>query len=306
MIIQLCILSLSLFVTGIANAIEPHFDNQSKIIDKMTNVSYMSGTDTLSEKMSKSINSPDKRAEAQRQAALSWGAQYGYVSFLNYLKDKIIEKSDQYDALFDFNTLMKLATVGENDIFLLPAIITEANDLATVSRDAKSIRISGKVWFIHKPEMLVLAAPNWRQYLLYDSEIDISEPPSVLMPKPDEKARWRKWFIEGYYAGVDQADREMERRAYKLDTDFNGRAKYKRLVNDGKIIEPKLIASVKAISGTDNQMTLRDKYVEIVRPTKMNFDSSKWQHIITDDRQSLRTPEELEHINQQALLEQAQ
>ncbi|TOJ39206.1 hypothetical protein CGI42_24680, partial [Vibrio parahaemolyticus] len=56
------------------------------------------------------ISEEGQRQKAQRDAALSLGAQYGYYAYMDALKKNIREKSDYLDSVFDFNTLMKLTS----------------------------------------------------------------------------------------------------------------------------------------------------------------------------------------------------
>ena len=155
----------------------------------------------------------DIRKQALRDAALAAGAQWGYRHQIELLKSEIMEQQDSLDSLFDFNTLMKLTSDGYNELYLLPPVILETNDAISLSVDARTLRLSGKVWEILKPEKLVTSAPNWRQYLIFDRGVAIPNTPNILLPKsPFEEKLWKDTVFIGWNSGVNQAEREMERR----------------------------------------------------------------------------------------------
>lgn len=151
------------------------------------------------EQSTQAISTPPKiRLKAMKDAALSLGAQHGYIQWLGTLKKQITENAVSLDRIFDFNSLMKLASTGDSELYLLPAIIRESNNVVALSDNSKHLRISGKIYEIVQEERLVGMAPNWRTYLLIDNDVLMPIPNKALLPKThEEKEAWKEWVAYG-------------------------------------------------------------------------------------------------------------
>lgn len=267
------------------------------LVTMSANASYNSIEDIGSLKYSEEksaidgISSEGQRTEAQRDAALSVGAQYGYFAYMNELKKEIRAKEAQFDMLFDFNTLMKLVSDGYDELYLLPPVIIEINDSIQLSDDARTIKLEDKAYQILKQERLVTSAPNWRQYLLYDRDVEVSEPPNVLLPKTiAEELNWKQWVLKGYESGMRQADREMTRRAENLGTDFNGMLRYSRLTQQNKVNAPVVVSSYQEVVGNGNRMAEGERIIKLQVGSSLNSNSEEWEALILDTRDSYRLP----------------
>lgn len=235
------------------------------------------------------------RQQAQRDAALTVGAQHGYKAMIEFLKDEVIKHEEEMDDLFDFNTLMKLTSDGYNELYLLPPVITEVEDVISLSADARTLELAGKVVEIVKPERLVTSAPNWRQYLIFDRDVEVPEVPNVLLPKnPLEKEKWKEWVLKGWNSGIDQADREFERRVHKLGRDFKGMQTYLRLTQQSRASKPIISSSYTEVKGTGSKVYEQSRLIQLAKPVELNTNANDWNTFILDNRGSFRTPLEKE------------
>lgn len=275
-------LSLFPFVSTLA-----HADDDQKSLSQLQNMNAASNQ--IDKLTAKNVD----RMRAMKDAAIGIGAQHGYVAQMKENKKFILTQANHLDSEFDFATLMKLSGDKISGSYLLPAVIEVVKDAEAVSDDGREFRASGTVYRIKSKERLVSAPPNWREYLLWDLEADLSKPHEQLLPKtPDEVKAWKGWVKEGYYAGISQAQEETKRRTRRLGADFSGMVRYTRLVVEGKASEAKVLAQHRAVVGGGDMMRESDSIYRVSHPVSLNPDSKRWKSIITDPRTTLRAPAE--------------
>lgn len=235
----------------------------------------------------------DIRVKDMRKTALAVGAQNGFVQRVNELKSKINDNKDSLDNIFDFNVLMKLSSGELEEMYLLPPVISTTKNMTTISDSATRIRISGTMYNIDKPARLATNAPNWRQYLIFDQPVDITKPVANLLPRDsNESLLWENWVEQGWYAGHNQAEREMSYRVRRLGQDFVGMTRYMILASEGKVNKPVVISSTDDVSGGGSQMRINDQVIQLAVPAQLNTNDNDWEALILDTRQSLRYPDE--------------
>lgn len=255
----------------------------------------------ISKKISSSLKGGDEtgiRLNAMREAAMSTGAQHGYLSRINQLKNQLNSISSNLDDIYDFSVLMRLASGDDTSLYFLPPVIHESKNIISVTDDEKKIRISGKMYEITKPERLVTLAPNWRQYLVYDTDIEVSEPHPALLPKnKKEQEHWALSAEEGWKAGTAQAEREMIYRIRQLGGDFVGMTRYMTLLAEGKVSKSMIVKSTEDVTGGGNQMREDEQIFQLTNPVKLNPNNKSWKAISSDTRGSLRQPSEIESFH---------
>lgn len=277
---------------GLTMAVSPLVSHAStdRTLDDLASMKYEGREGDLG---SLTLDQSSVRNSAQKDAALAIGAQYGYRNHMIELKDAVNDKAVQMDKIFDFNTLMKVAFDGNNELYLLPPVIQEVNDVISVSDNSRQLRVSGKVWLVKTPERLVTAAPNWRQYLVFDNDVEIDDPATVLLPRTvEEQLNWKDWVLKGWKAGRKQADREMYRRVVNLGEDYIGMVKYMKLAVEGKVSAPMIVSSHQEVTGGGTQMRESDKVIQVSRPASLNSNAKDWKAIPLDTRGSYRFPVE--------------
>jgi len=269
------------------------FTQKSMSLGSLQSMDNKNSTNLLKEAGIGVDDTTQMRLKAMREAAMAAGAQHGYVDHLNELKTRISSDAKSLDDLYDFSVLMRLASGINDDLYLLPPVIQESKNIVATSDDSRVMRISNKMYVIEKPERLVTAAPNWRQYILFDQSVEVVSPPPVLLPRDDkEKKYWAEWVQNGWIQGVNQAEREMTYRVRQLGNDFIGMTKYMRLLTDGKITKTVVVSSHQNVIGKDNEMREGEKVIQISVPAKLNPNASKWNTIEMSNRDSLRYPVE--------------
>lgn len=239
-----------------------------------------------------------KRTQAMREAALSVGAQNGYVTEMNRLRQMMNAESQTWDNLFAFKDLMRLATPGEKSLYFLPAVIHESNEVTATATDNNRIEVSGKYYEILKRERLVTSPPDWREYLMIDVPVDVSKPVGALLPKtPEEQALWSDWISEGWETGVLQANAEMSARVRNLGSDFVGMVKYLRLVKERKVNPSYVASQYRGSVNQGNSMHLNKRTFAITSGASFNGNSDSWTPLNLDPRSGYRSPDELREIN---------
>lgn len=289
--IKLIIASLCAFSVLSVNAKVIHDHKSLKELQDLTAFTADSVKDTEITK------EEDIEFVAMKNAAFAVGAQNGYIAQMNKLKAVLMSQKDSLDDIFDFNTLIKMSSTGDAEVFLLPPVIAEADNLLSVSESSKKIRVSGKYYKIVKDARLASSPPDWRSYLLLDNTTESNKINEALLPEtPKEKALWAEWVKDGWYAGVELADREMRSRVRKLGADFVGMIKFTRLMIEGKVNKPQFASSYQSVVGGGSEMRQNESVYEITADAYLKADSSKWTPLILDNREGLLFEDEKEFI----------
>lgn len=228
------------------------------------------------------------RLKAMRDAAISTGAQHGFLNRMERLKKEILGIDQYLDRTFDFSTVMKLSTDSSFELHVLPPIIREAKDVTIMSDSAQRKTISNDFYEIIKPARLVSIAPNWRQYLVYANGAEITEPHNALLPKTkEEQELWSEWVSKGWKAGEEQAEREMIHRIRKLRTDFLGMLTYTQLVEEGLVDKPVIVSSTEDVVGGGREMSINQQIIQLAVPASLNPNNKNWIPLGTDNREGL-------------------
>lgn len=245
----------------------------------------------------------DLRTAAMREAALAVSAQRGYAYRMGELREQIVRRSEELDRLFDFNTLMRVASDGNNHQFLLPPVIQEAREIVTSSNSRDYMRVSGRVFKIQKPERLVTASPTWREYLLDELPVAFSTPFDALLPRTaEDRSVWERSVEEGWQSGVAQANDEMRYRVAQLGGDFIGMLRYVRLGLEGKVSQPVVATAHSNVVGNGTEMREDETTYRITRTAELDTNMAKWPARGLDNRGSLRYPDEMLYREHQVLV----
>lgn len=243
------------------------------------------------ETFSPTSNDEDYRLTAVRRAGVMVGAQHGFNQRIEKRKAQYRAMSDTLDSLYDFRTLMTLASSNQNGKFLIPAILGEQNGVKALSDDASVITISERRYEIIRPARLALRAPNWRGYLLYDKKMETTLPSELLMPKDkSERVIWKDAIAEGWTAGEKMAERELMTRIRRMHQDFQGIIKNVKLSEQGKLQQTLVTYDYNAVTGGGDQMLENQHTYRIAAPASLNGNMSNWKPIIMSSRDSLSFP----------------
>ena len=216
----------------------------------------------------------DMRRDAQKEAALSYGARGGLAK-RNY---QIMESMDGFDQVLDrvFNFRSLLASTASG-LLIEPPIIKEAIDAMIITHGGDEAAVADKIFDINKKAKIVTAPRDWRQYLV-QSWSSVPPPPRILWPKDrKEQANWSMWIEQGWDAGFDQAEQMFELNVNRLVADYVGMVRYKMLLAQGMISEPYALHEDRGITKNKNQMRVGDRALRITGPSQFLTGAELWK-----------------------------
>jgi defect-in-organelle-trafficking protein DotC len=279
--IALCIYGSSALASGAYLPMETLQSIDSSNLDQEEFASYSPSSE----------DSGDYRLKVVSQAALTVGAQHGFNARLEQRKSEIRLRENILDKLFDFQTLMTLASSNQNGKYLIPAILSQTEGVKALSKDSKTISIAERSYEIVRPSRLSLRAPNWRGYLLYDKKMETNLPNKLLLPKtPAERDSWKKSINKGWKTGEQMAEREMIRRLERMSQDYFGIMRNIRLTMEGKLRQTLVTYDYSATTGGGDKLSENNHTYRISSDASLGGDISSWEPIIMDARDSLAFP----------------
>lgn len=217
----------------------------------------------------------DMRRDAQREAALSYGARGGLAKRNFQILERLGGYERVLDRVFDFRPLLVKAPSG---LLIEPPIVKESLDAMVITEGGVEAAVADQVLKINQQAKIVPTARNWRQYLVlfYDSEI--APPPRVLWPKnKEEQANWNTWIKEGWDAGFLQADDAFEAGLNQLVADYDGMVRYRMLLAQGKISQPYALHEDRGVTGGGGEMRVGDRALRITGPSQFLTGGELWK-----------------------------
>ncbi len=213
------------------------------------------------------------RADAIREAALSYGARGGLAHRTFEVQRRLAEYDTSLSKAFDFSRLLVPAPSG---LLIEPPIVSEAQRAVLVNSGGQAAAVADRIYRINRVARIVTAARNWHLYLERDwGRVD--PPPAILLPKTDEeKAAWSAYVKQGWDAGIKQADETFESDMDRLTNDFTGMVRYRELLAQGMISPPYALADDRGVTGGGSEMRVGDRGVTITGQSSLIPKSSKW------------------------------
>lgn len=261
------------------NATDAAIDRQAPPPDmtslQQVNKSQPSGaSDIADDTVSKGL-SLDMRKNAQREAALSYGARGGLAKRNFEIMQRMKGFDKVLDRVFDFRALLIKAPSG---LLIEPPIIKESDKAVVVTGDGDEAAVADKVYDINKKAKIVTAPRDWRSYLI-QSWSQVPPPPRILWPKSaKEQAEWDTWVAQGWDAGVKQADEIFEDQVNQLVADYNGMVRYKVLLAQDMITAPYAMHEDRGVAGNaSHQMRVGDRAIRITGPVQFLEKADLWK-----------------------------
>lgn len=213
------------------------------------------------------------RADALREAALSYGARGGLAYRTFEIQRRLAEYDMSLSRSFDFGRLL---LPGSSGLLIEPPVVSEAQRAVLVGNAGQDAAVADRVFRINRAARIVTAARNWRLYLERDwGKVD--PPPGLLLPKTDEeRAVWRASVQEGWNAGVQQAEETFEADLDRMTNDYVGMVRYRELLAQGMISAPYALAEDRGVTGGGSEMRVGDRGVTITGPSVLIPRSDKW------------------------------
>ena len=217
----------------------------------------------------------DIRRDAQREAALSYGARGGLAKRQYQLSERLDDYGQVMDGVFNFRALLVRAPSG---LMIEPPIVRESLDNILITNDGNEAAVADQILDINKQAKIVSAARDWRQYLITHYEVDITPPPRVLWPKNDaEQLEWNAWVKQGWTAGYNQGEETFETNLNQLVSDYKGMVRYRTLLAEGKISAPFAMHEDRGVTGGKNIMRVGDRALRITGPSEFLTGSDQWK-----------------------------
>jgi defect-in-organelle-trafficking protein DotC len=200
------------------------------------------------------------RADAIREAALSYGARGGLAHRTFEIQRRLAEYDSSMSKTFDFSRLLIPAPSG---LLIEPPIVSEAQRAVLVNGGGQEAAVADRIYRINRIARIVTAARNWHLYLERDwGRVD--PPPAILLPKTDEeKIAWVAYVKQGWDAGVKQANETFESDIDRLTNDYTGMVRYRELLAQHMISPPYALADDRGVTGGGNEMRVGDRGVTI-------------------------------------------
>lgn len=231
-------------------------------------------TDDGAEQLGESIMALDLRHDAQKEAALSYGARGG-LSRRNFeIMEGLSGREIMLDRVFNFRQLLIAAPSG---LFIEPPIVSASEKALIITEGGVEAAVADRVYNIGQDAKIVTASRNWRTYLERPWG-DVPPPPRVLWPQnEEEQLRWDDWVFQGWKAGYEQGDMEFETNLHRLTADFDGMIRYRVLVSQGILSTPFALHEDRGITGGGDEMRVGDRAIRITGPSQFRMDAGNWR-----------------------------
>ncbi len=213
----------------------------------------------------------DIRLEAQREAALSYGARGGLAYRTWEIRQELEGNSAYLDKVFDFRQLLIPAPSG---LLIEPPIISESVNAILIN--GREAAVADRVYNISRNAQIVSAARSWRNYLEREWG-EVKPPPDILRPADEiEREQWIVWIDEGWDKGVDQADEIFEQDINQLTAHYQGMVRYRMLLAQGMVSPPYALQVDRGITGGGSRMRVGDRAIEITGMPELMPGTDKW------------------------------
>jgi defect in organelle trafficking protein DotC len=228
----------------------------------------MTGEESKADQMGLQI-----RADAMREAALSYGARGGLAFRTFEIQRRLAEYDTSLSKAFDFSRLLVAAPSG---LLIEPPIVSEAQRAVLVNAGGQAAAVADRIYKINRIARIVTAPRNWRLYLERDWG-KVGVPPSILLPKDDvEREAWRAYVKQGWDEGIKQAEDTFEADLDRMTNDFVGMVRYRELLAQNMISPPYALADDRGITGGGSEMRIGDRGVSITGQSQLIPKSGAW------------------------------
>ena len=217
---------------------------------------------------------PDIKREAQKEAAISYGARGGLAWRTWHIRNEMEERARYLDKVFDFRQLLIPAPSG---LMIEPPVISEAMDAMLIENKGLEAAVADRILNINQNARITSTARTWRSYLEREWG-DIEPPPDVLRPSnKEERELWEKYVRRGWEEGVNQADEIFQADLNKLVADYQGMIRYRALLAQGMVSQPYALQVDRGVTGGGDEMRIGDRAVSITELPKLQTGYQEWQ-----------------------------
>lgn len=216
----------------------------------------------------------DIRADALREAALSYGARGGLAWQTYYIRREMEGRATYMDKVYDFRQLLIPAPSG---LLIEPPVISEMVNAMIIEAGGTQAAVADRVYDINANARIVSAPRSWRNYLERDWG-DVTAPPDILRPNDEEeREKWIRWVRDGWDKGIEQANEIFEEDLNELIADYQGMVRYRMLLAQGMVTPPYALQVDRGVTGGGNTMRVGDRAVQITGMPELISGAEKWQ-----------------------------
>ena len=216
----------------------------------------------------------DIRLEAQREAALSYGARGGLAHRTYEIRQELDARATYMDRVFDFRQLLIPAPSG---LLIEPPVISESVNALIIDASGQQAAVADRVYDISAQAKIVSAPRSWRNYM-ERSWGSVTPPPDILRPEnEEERERWKEWIREGWDLGVEQANEIFEQDLNQMTAHYHGMVRYRMLLAQGMVTPPYAIQFDRGVTGGGSRMRIGDRAVQIPGKPSLTTGTERWQ-----------------------------
>ncbi len=216
----------------------------------------------------------DIRAEAIKEAAISFGARGGLAKRTFKIREELDIRSRYLNKVFDFSQLLVAAPSG---LLIEPPIVTESMGSMLIDIDGQTAAVSDKIYNIIRNARIVSAPRTWRVYLEREWG-EVTPPPDILVPQNDEeRAIWVENVKKGWKFGYEQANEVFKEDLMRLESDFSGMVRYRMLLAQGMISPPYALQVDRGITGGGDEMRIGDRAVQLTGVPELMTGADQWK-----------------------------
>lgn len=213
------------------------------------------------------------RLPAMQEAAVAYGAQAGLAFTTQAINKTLQLRAAELSKTYNFQLVM---LQGPNGSMIVPPVISEARDTWEVADAGKTLRVADKAYEIEEQVKFSPTAPVWQSYLITTFKSP-EKPPAMLLPKnEEEKARFKEWTAEGFKKGQEQAEAVLQANLNRLNRDYTGMVRYKKLVEEKQVSPPCVAEANLGTTGTGQDMRQNDRAIRITCDPSLNVQSRDW------------------------------
>ncbi|MAQ70795.1 MAG: type IV secretion system protein DotC [Alphaproteobacteria bacterium] len=218
----------------------------------------------------------DIRLEALKEAALSYGARGGLAWRTYFIRQELNQSASQMDKIYNFRQLLIRAPSG---FVIEPPIVSEALDAIIIEGDGQKAAVSDTIYNINRNARFTSTARSWRQYLERDWG-EVEDPPGILLPRTKEEiVLWERLVDKGWDEGIEQADVIFEEDLNRLNADFKGMIRYKKLLAQGMVSPPYALMVNRGVTGGGEEMRVGDRALEITGKPALISETGEWRPV---------------------------
>jgi len=214
------------------------------------------------------------REESLREAALSFGARAGLAARTWDIRESLRTKGPYLDRIYDFKRLLITAPSG---LLIEPPVISEAEDAMVIENQGQTAAVADRIYNINVDAKIVSNARDWRAYLEREWG-EVMPPPTILFPEtPEEERQWLEGIRKGWDEGTAQANEIFQADLDRLNADFNGMIRYRKLLAQGIVTPPYTLQIDRGVTGGGREMRVGDRALQITGPATLRTEAYEWQ-----------------------------